>query len=709
MKTSARTVAIIRDLLNGLDGGDTMTAGMIAERLGVSSKTISRELPRVEMVLKPYGLELLRKTGAGIRIAGNPAKIEELRQDVMNTETSAFTPQQRQVILAGQLLRAAEPIKLFSLASELQVTDGTVSHDLDKLEAWFRQRGLLLVRRPGLGAYVKGSERDIRRALVEIVYANLDEERLLQLFHGAISDAHESWGAAERYLLNLVDEQMIHDLEHLVHEMESGLPHHLSDTAFIGLVVHLSLAIQRMQKHEDIHIDAETLAILRKRREYQLAAELAQRIASEFAIEVPEDEIGYIAMHLMGARSLYRKDDHQIASVMDNFHLVRLARSIMKCAEQETGKKLLDNKELFLGLVNHLGPSISRLRMHMDIRNPLLKEMQSTYPQLMELARKAVKPVEQELGETFPEAEIAYIAMHLSAALTKRHEAKMQPARVIVACQTGMGTSRMLAAGLRQTYEEIEIVDLVSALQVNRDYARRMEADFVISTVPIPWSPLPVVVTTPLLDAADKARIEKELMRQADHRTHYATAVKEREVIPFVESLRRMDAYNQAIQSLLRHFFSQEITLPTPHIEDICRAAGRAVSEDVAAQQGIAEALLARESKGETILRGNAMVLLHARTDLAPGLHFGILHLEQPMLYPEENGEAVRTAVVMLAPQESSCEALETIGTVSAALLERWGLIALLNEGNQDAIYQELEHIFRDFYQKKQQELFGNP
>ena len=70
-----------------------MTAGMIAERLGVSSKTISRELPRVEMVLKPYGLELLRKTGAGIRIAGDPAKIEELRQDVMKTETSAFTPQ----------------------------------------------------------------------------------------------------------------------------------------------------------------------------------------------------------------------------------------------------------------------------------------------------------------------------------------------------------------------------------------------------------------------------------------------------------------------------------------------------------------------------------------------------------------------------------------------------------------------------------------
>ena len=107
------------------------------------------------------------------------------------------------------------------------------------------------------------------------------------------------------------------------------------------------------------------------------------------------------------------------------------------------------------------------------------------------------------------------------------------------------------------------------------------------------------------------------------------------------------------------------------------------------------------------VLRGNAMILLHARTDLVPGPRFGILHLEQPMLYPERDGEAVRTAIVMLAPKESSCEALETIGAVSAALLERWGLIAILNEGNPHDIYQELEHIFRDFYQQKYKELFG--
>lgn len=703
MKTSARTIAVIQCLLAG---GDTVTAGTIAKELGVSSKTISRELPKVEMMLKAYGLKLVRKTGAGLRIAGNDAQLEELRQNTMQMEFSAYTPQQRQIILAGQLLRTTEPIKLFALANMLRVTDGTVSHDLDKLESWFRERHLLLVRRPGLGAYVKGSEQDIRRALVELIYANLNEEQLLCLVHDQLQGG-EKGSAADQYLLNLVDEHIVHELEAMVHEMESGLPHHLSDTAFIGIVVHLSFAVQRMRKQEDIHIDAETLAALRGRREYQVATELSRRMALRFDITVPEDEIGYITMHLLGARSLYRTDDDHMTSVVDNFHLVRMARSIMKRAEQETGSRLLGNKELLLGLVNHLGPSISRLRMHMDIRNPLLKEMRTTYPQYMELARKSVEPLEEELGEKLPDAEIAYIAMHLGAALTEHHAVTPQRLRVIVACQTGMGTSRMLASGLKQSYDELEIVDLVSALQINAEYARSHHADFVISTVPIPWSPLPVVVTTPLLDKADKRRIDEEILHQQKKAVRLREALPQKKAVPFPEALRQMAAYTKAIQELLQNFFSRAIEEKMPAIQDICRAAACAASEEPEARAGITSALLAREAEGETILRGNAMVLLHARTHFAPSPLFGILHLRVPVQYPAKDGELVRTAIVMLGPKDSSREALETIGAVSAALLERWGLIEILNEGNPHDIYQELETIFKDFYQKKYQELLG--
>lgn len=62
----------------------------------------------------------------------------------------------------------------------------------------------------------------------------------------------------------------------------------------------------------------------------------------------------------------------------------------------------------------------------------------------------------------------------------------------------------------------------------------------------------------------------------------------------------------------------------------------------------------------------------------------------------------------MLAPKACSREALETIGHISSILMERWGLIEALHEGNPDDIHAELTHIFREFYQKQTQILLGD-
>lgn len=38
------------------------------------------------------------------------------------------------------------------------------------------------------------------------------------------------------------------------------------------------------------------------KQEYQIAAKLIERLSEAFSIDIPEDEIGYITMHLMGAK-----------------------------------------------------------------------------------------------------------------------------------------------------------------------------------------------------------------------------------------------------------------------------------------------------------------------------------------------------------------------------------------------------------------------
>ena len=650
MNLKERTAVILKLLCE--DKKSFQTAGDLAETLGVSAKTVSRELPDVARTLETFGLALRKKKGSGLTIEGNDAAITSLKELLGQVTDHNYTPQERQSIIVSRLLPSHEPVKLFALSSLLGVTDSTISNDLDKLEGWFKGHGLELVRKPGLGVFVAGEEQSIRQAIVTYIYDNIEENELLNLVHANLT------------------------------ENESG---------------------NETRKQERIHIRESFLTELKTKKEFQTAGRIGAAIAEEFGIQVTEDETGYIAMHLLGARSRYR-DKEVPGTVMDNFHLVRLAKAIMKTAEEKTGQQLYRNSDLLTGLVNHLGPSISRLQMQMDIRNPLLGEMKEKFPELMNLAKICVKDVEKELELIFPESEIAFIAMHLSAALIDNDMLQKLEHRIIVACPTGMGTSRLLASRLRQQYDNLIVTDLVSTLQLNPDYFAAHEAEFIVSTVPVPQVPLPVVVVSALLSKDDQQQIDEALLHCEERKVEAQASGRTKAALDFPAALRVMGAYNAAIVQLLEGFFFLEDT-KSMLVRDVAREIGELTGETAGQAQAVMQALIQREDQGSTAITGCHMILLHCRSAAVTQLQFGIIHVGSWFLYPAEPAEKIRTVIVMLAPLQSSCYELETIGHISAILLERWGLIEVLHEGDKMLIQKELMHIFKTFYAKKYKEL----
>jgi mannitol operon transcriptional antiterminator len=63
---------------------------------------------------------------------------------------------------------------------------------------------------------------------------------------------------------------------------------------------------------------------------------------------------------------------------------------------------------------------------------------------------------------------------------------------------------------------------------------------------------------------------------------------------------------------------------------------------------------------------------------------------------------------VLLAPESCSCYELETIGHLSSILLERWGLLEVLHEGDERHIHGELIRIFKEFDEEKSRELIDS-
>jgi mannitol/fructose-specific phosphotransferase system IIA component (Ntr-type)/galactitol-specific phosphotransferase system IIB component len=108
---------------------------------------------------------------------------------------------------------------------------------------------------------------------------------------------------------------------------------------------------------------------------------------------------------------------------------------------------------------------------------------------------------ERYLGITMPEEEIGYICLHLAASV----ERNKNPLKALIVCASGIGTSQIISARLERSFKQIDIVDVISTIELK--HRKIDDVDIVISTVPVEASK-PVLMISPLLTQNDIRRIE---------------------------------------------------------------------------------------------------------------------------------------------------------------------------------------------------------
>jgi mannitol operon transcriptional antiterminator len=681
-----------------------VTISGIANELGVSSRTILRELPVVESWLDERGHTLDKKTGIGIRVKGT---LED-RQSLISMlneqkEEVYYSPEERKVIICCELLRSQSPAKLYNFTRILKVTESTVSNDLDKVEQWLGKYGITMIRKPGLGVYIEGREDKIRKAAVDIIYENIGEEHLLNLIRGkALTDSMDAGNSeviVRSRLLNLVSTEAIRKLDILVRDLEKNIGYRLTDNAYLGLIVHLAILIERINKNEAIKINEKFLEELKKSREFSIAKDFAAEVSKKFHISMPDEEIGYLAMHIKGAKN-YAGTGKAAGKALGNFELVKLSKEIIKIAENETGRFLGHNEKLLVGLVNHLGPAISRLRMDMEIRNPLLEEIKTYYADLFKVSEKCAEAVEKYLQKKMPESEIAFIAMHLGAAIENTEITEKRIFRTVIACASGISTSRLLATRVEKEYDNVEVVDVVSTIHLEEGWLREKGIEFIISTVKINNSPLPVVTVNPLLFKEDKEKINKQL--RLLERTTSVRPIKKKSRLSLKEKIALLNSYGKAVAEILDNFFLYYDEASST-VEEVIVEASKIIGEDKEQAEKLVEAIKAREEKGGTFLTGHGILLLHSRVPHIDRLYFGAVKPRNLIKVINAKGEEenLELAVVLVAPENCSKNFIETISYVSRMLFDRPEFTMHMKAGaNEDAV-EELNNFLEEFYKNK--------
>lgn len=661
------------------------TVSEIGKKMNVSNRTVSREIRDLDSYLDYFSCSIDSRSGKGIRFVGSEQSRGLLLENIKKSgEIKNYTQNQRIVYILTELLNASEPLKINNFTTELNVTEGTISHDLDKVSERLEKYGCKLVRKPGVGFYVDANESDKRRAIVDLIYENIEETELIDVIRNKDRLSVET----RENLVNLISKNILYELEKLLIDNENKLKTTLNDRAYIGLLIHLAIAIDRINKGENIIIDKDYLNILKKCDEYIEAEKLSKAIGEKFNISMPEDEIGYITMHIIGNAGTK-------TSQIDD-EIIKISSRILSNAYGELGLNVKIDRQSIIWLATHLQTALYRIRMNMEIRNPLLEEIKNNYTEIYKVAIKAVKPIEIELGTKIPDSEIAYIAMHIGASVERNRKNTIKY-DVLVVCATGMGTATLLSTRLQNEYQNLNIVDVVSSLNIEEVLETNKDIDFIISTIPIDYGKIPLVVVNPLLLSNDKKLIDEFLKdfniidKAKETRAPRPIAKKD---------LNSLKDYLDAILEMLNNLFVVDI-LEVENLNLLIDHISNTIGRNDTEVSNIKEGLLKRESLGSTVLDQYNAILLHAKTTGVDRLIFGAIRLLKP-IYIENDGNSskIDLAIIMLAPKDINKNKLSVMSFLSSKIVEDENFLFTLRNSEKDMIHELLEDYLNEFYEK---------
>lgn len=693
-KLMSRQKQIIQ-ILTKSTNKNPITISTIAEILNVSSRTVLREMPKIEEWLDENGFNFIKKPGVGL-IIDESLENQQLILELLEVENvqKEYSKEERKRIILSELLIAKEPLKLFYFTNQLKVSEGTLSNDLDGIEDWLKAFDIKLIRRQGVGIYLEGNEKNYRKVLSDILYRTLEEKELIKLLKKSLnspSSENSIEFSIENRMLNFIDKTIIKGIEKIVSELEEKFNFKLIDSDYIGLVVHISLAVQRIKNGEKISMDKSSLSELEILPEFAVATEITEKLEKVFTIEIPKDEIGYITMHLKGARLRLNKVENDID--LDNLDIKQISNYIITEVENDFNIEIINKQKLSKDIYNHLVPAISRMSMKLNIRNPLLENIKEQYSEIYHSCENACKILKKITKiDKIPESEVAYIAMHIAAAIEEN--LKNENLSVVIACPTGVGTSKLLGVNIKKEFPNLDIKNSISVINIDTKKLKDDGIDFIISTVDLDVD-YRYICLNPMFLQKDKIKLKEFIHRYSKQRI--TKKIIKKELKCDKDKIKNITNLGTEIISILEEVRVREIN-NVKTVNDLIGIASSVFAENVNHAKEMKKLLLEREEKSSTYLNGFNMMLLHCKDKKITSCKFGVIRLNEKLI---EDGKEINFAIISLIPEKNTQTQINIMSHINGEIIERESLRNSIMKISEEELTSIIEKILGDLYRKE--------
>ncbi len=203
--------------------------------------------------------------------------------------------------------------------------------------------------------------------------------------------------------------------EKIIHYAKLKLGKKLNDSIYISLTDHIHFAIERY--HNNLPIKNGLLWETKHlyNEEFEVGLEALNMICDQFNVILPEDEAGFIALHLVNAQL-----NEDMTNTVDMTKVIQDILTIVKYSFKIEFDESSLNYHRF---ITHLKFLAHRLVKGEHYNNPpeddLLNVIMTKYPEAYKCSLKIKKFIEKQYRYELTEEEILYLTIHIERVVKK--------------------------------------------------------------------------------------------------------------------------------------------------------------------------------------------------------------------------------------------------------------------------------------------------
>lgn len=490
-----------------------ITSQELAEEFSLSDRTIRTYINKLKPTVIDHGAMIHSKTGHGYQLEIKQRgtfdlflKQQKVGSILRGDRLQVMEIEDRQNYILNKLLLEDAILTFEGLSERLFISQSSVTKDVNEIRDRLKDYHLIIQTKSGTGFWVEGLEQEKRHFIMDNFFGKNYRNPLKE--HISNSDLFTDITFEELTII-ILDESREERLK-------------LSDVIIQNLVLHLSLAIKRIKEgfeltNSGINID-ET-----NQKEYKVATKIMRRVEANLDIQFPKEEIGYLTLHLMAksnqtSKRKNKKVHHSLIQMIQELSL-------------DIGINLMDDYQLYNGLLEHIKPMLVRLDKNISLKNPLREDIKKNYPEAFELTKKHMKPMKIFDSYSINEDEWAYLSLHIMAAIEKnKNTRKLQ---VLIICATGYGSAQLLRNRVNNEFSNsLNVVDVLGYYELNENSLANI--DLIISSINLSsvLFKVPVIHVSVFLNNQDIEKIKNEtkiidIRTSVNENSHHSLTNKE--------------------------------------------------------------------------------------------------------------------------------------------------------------------------------------